>query len=910
MSPIKSTCCFCGVGCGVLIESDGTRITNVRGDPDHPANFGRLCAKGASLHLTAGLEARALYPMLRASRDQPLHHATWNQALAFAAEEFARIIRMHGPDAVAFYVSGQLLTEDYYVFNKLARGLVGTNNIDSNSRLCMSSAVAGYKMTLGSDAPPACYDDIAEAGCVFIAGSNTAHAHPIVFRRLQDAKAKNPALKVVVVDPRFTDTAQASDLHLAILPGTDVALFNGMLHAMLWNDWCDAAFIAAHTTGLAAMKQAVAEYTPQVVAEVCGVPAADIVQAAQWFAAGPALSLYCQGLNQSTQGTFKNAALINLHLATGHIGKPGAGPLSLTGQPNAMGGREVGAMANLLSAHRDLANPDHRAEIADFWGIESLSQKPGKTAVELFKAMAAGDIKAVWIACTNPAQSMPNQTLVRRALQTAEFVVVQEAFAQTDTTAYADVVLSATSWGEKDGTVTNSERRISRVRAAVGAPFEARPDWKIAADFALELGAKLGRSHARAMFSYSNTEEIFNEHRETTRGRDLDITGLSYALLEREGPHHWPYPQGAAAQRPRLYEDGMFATADGRARFASTPYAPVVERTDARYPLHLNTGRLRDQWHGMSRTGTVARLFNHAPEPLLSMHGDDMQRRGLKDGDLAKLATRRGELVIRVEKSADMRPAQVFLPMHWGSQFMSGAGINVLTSDRYCPHSKQPELKHAAVQVAKAELPWRLLALRRFEAAEAGAANVFLASLRPLLACFGYGSLGLYGRTAPVVVLTAANVKPVNAELIAEIDAAFALVDATSIISYIDARRAAEKRVLVTAGNATAVRASGEFARCDWLKDALADGVQAAALRPWIYSAGATAPAGLADRGRVVCACHAITEREISKLAAAGADVDSLQQELRCGTECGACLPELARIVESTAKNGKALAAV
>ena len=438
MTETKSTCPYCGVGCGVVIESQGDQITGVRGDPDHPANFGRLCSKGTTLALTATAavtrQTRLLQPMRRARRNEAPQATSWNRALDFAAESFARIIGQHGPDAVGFYLSGQLLTEDYYVFNKLAKGLIRTNNLDTNSRLCMSSAVAGYKQTLGADAPPACYDDVDLAQCIFIVGSNTAFAHPVLFRRIENAKAANPSLKIICCDPRRTDTAEIADLYLPIQPGTDVALFNGMLHIMLWEGWLDTAWMAAHTSGFEALKATVRDYTPELVSETCGLSKADILSAARLFATSSAtLSLYCMGLNQSSHGTDKNAALINLHLATGHIGKPGAGPFSLTGQPNAMGGREVGGMANLLSAHRDINNPAHRAEVAALWGVESVPDKPGTTAIEMFQAAADGHIKALWIACTNPAQSMPDQATVRRALERAELVVVQEAFATTAT---------------------------------------------------------------------------------------------------------------------------------------------------------------------------------------------------------------------------------------------------------------------------------------------------------------------------------------------------------------------------------------------------------------------------------------------------------------------------------------------
>jgi assimilatory nitrate reductase catalytic subunit len=414
----RSTCPYCGVGCGVVIEHDEQRITGVRGDTAHPANFGELCTKGRTLHLTAApqaLAARLAHPLRRPDRGSVPVRVEWEEVLEDVAGRFAACIREHGPDSVAFYISGQLLTEDYYVFNKLAKGLIGTNNIDTNSRLCMSSAVAGYKQTLGADAPPACYEDVDHAGCLFIAGSNTAWAHPILYRRIEAARERNPDLKIVVVDPRRTVTAAAADLHLAIEPGTDVALFHGMLHLMLWDERVDRAFIAAHTAGFDALKTIVREYTPKLVAEICGIAESELVTAARWFGAGPTLSLYCQGLNQSSSGTAKNAALVNLHLATGQIGKPGAGPFSLTGQPNAMGGREVGGLANLLSAHRDLDDPEHRAEVAALWGVPSVPARPGLTAVELFDALAAGTVKMVWIACTNPAQSLPDQATVRAA---------------------------------------------------------------------------------------------------------------------------------------------------------------------------------------------------------------------------------------------------------------------------------------------------------------------------------------------------------------------------------------------------------------------------------------------------------------------------------------------------------------
>jgi len=893
MSVVSSVCCYCGTGCGVLIETEAGKITGVRGDPAHPANQGKLCTKGATLHLSAQAGGRALYPELRMDRAAPRARVSWDAALDHAADQFAAVIREHGPDAVGFYISGQLLTEDYYVFNKLAKGLIGTNNVDTNSRLCMSSAVAGYKATLGADAPPGCYDDIDHAQVIFIAGSNMAYAHPILFRRIEAARKAHPELKLVVVDPRRTDTAAEADLHLSILPGTDVALFHAMLNVMLWEELIDRDYIAGHTEGWDSLRNRVREYTPEKMAAVCGIAAADIVQAARWFAAGPTLSLYCQGLNQSTCGVDKNAALINLHLATGQIGKPGAAPLSLTGQPNAMGGREVGGMAHLLSAHRDMANPEHRAEIAKLWGVDDVPATPGKTAIDMFEAVKRGEIKALWIACTNPAQSMPDQTLIDEALRAAEFVVVQEAYADTETVRYADLLLPAATWGESEGTLTNSERCISRVRAAMPPPGEARPDCGVVVEFAHRLGDRLGDKsgrNGRTLFPYTCPEDVFNEHRETTRGRDLDITGLSYALLER-APQQWPFPEGAAAGQARLYADGIYPTASGRAKFYAAPYRPVAEPADARYPLHLNTGRLRDQWHGMSRTGLVARLYAHVEEPLLSMSRSDMERRQLKDGDLVRVKSRRGSLVIKVQTSDELRGGQTFIPMHWGGRFMAGLGVNVLTQRSVDPVSRQPELKHCAVQVEKVELPYRRAIMRRGDGAE------LLRRAQPFLAHFDFATASLTGRDKTVLVFQAASVGPLPEALVQEMDAAFGLDDPLLTMNYQDAKRGIWKKARVEDGVITGARLSGEIAAYDWIKGLIAEGASAMEVRNWLLAPVAQPPAGSAGRGRVVCNCLNVAEPDIVAAIAGGADLAALQTTLKCGTECGSCVPELKRLI-------------
>ncbi|MCU4120873.1 nitrate reductase [Variovorax sp. N23] len=941
----RSTCPYCGVGCGVIIESAGAQITGVRGDPDHPANFGRLCTKGSTLHLTATaavtMQTRLLQPMRRAERGAAPAAITWDEALDTATDKFAQVIRDHGPDAVGFYISGQLLTEDYYVFNKLAKGLVGTNNIDTNSRLCMSSAVAGYKKTLGADAPPACYDDVNHAQCLFIVGSNTAWAHPILFRRIEDAKRANPAMKIVVVDPRRTDTCEIADLHLAIQPGTDVMLFHGLLHLMLREGWTQPGYIAAHTTGFDALATTVRDCTPERVAQVCGIDTGDLLDTARLFATSAAtLSLYCQGLNQSSSGTAKNATLINLHLATAQIGRPGAGPFSLTGQPNAMGGREVGGMANLLSAHRDLGNPAHRAEVAALWGVADVPAAPGKTAVEMFQAAADGEIRALWIACTNPAQSMPDQATVRRALERCEFVVVQEAFATTATCAYADLLLPATTWGEKVGTVTNSERRISRVRPAVPVPGAARHDWSAVADFAQRLEAMLPSRSAAPLFPYAldaeaGAEAIWNEHRESTRGRDLDITGLSWAMLDARGPQQWPLPEGHSTGRARLYEDGVFPTPDGRARFYDVAYKPLAEAREPHYPFSLNTGRLRDQWHGMSRTGTLGRLFGHAPEPVVQMHPQDMARRQMRDGDLVQVASRRGAIVLPAQGNTDIGPNQSFIAMHWGEEALSGrssagerlAGVNALSTPVFCPDSKQPELKHTAVQIVKAELPWSLLAAAWLPGDRVLAAQTALRALMPRFAfasCVPFGSGGaLAGGAAERsgLLFRAANPEAVPPELLAEIEALLGLATPDTL-RYADVRQGQHRaaRLVRSAADPHQARLDafllgGDTRAEAWLKPLLQDQLPAQAFGRQLLRPGATAPVPMQARGKVVCSCFGVTETAIRLQLprCTGTDRErlaALQGELKCGTNCGSCLPELQRMLHATPAEAAAPEAV
>jgi len=656
-----------------------------------------LCSKGRALHHVVQQQSdRLLYPQLRRSRAHPLERVSWDAALERAASAFKSIIQRHGPEAVGFYVSGQCLTEEYYIVNKLMKGFIGCNNIDTNSRLCMSSAVAGYKLALGDDACPISYADIELGDCFLIAGANPAWCHPILFRRLEQHKEQNPDVKVIVVDPRRTPTCAFADLHLQLQPGTDVALFNAIARELREQGHWDETFIAEHCNGGGAILDAAYALSTEEAAEVCRVDADDIRRAAQLIGTSGAFQTWwAMGLNQSSVGVDKNVALLNLSLLTGQIGKPGAGPFSLTGQPNAMGGREVGGLANLLAAHRDLADPAERALVQQHWNSGPIAAKPGLTATEMFDALESGAMKAIWIICTNPAVSMPNLSRVERALKSARLVVVQDISSLSDTVPYADLVLPAAGWLEKQGTMTNSERRVTLLSKLADAPGEALPDVEILCRFAQKMG------WAEA-FTYPDESAIFDEHRALTRGTNIDMTGISHARLRAEGSLQWPCPSEVHPGTPRLFEDHRFLTPDFRARLHGPLYTPSAETTSERYPLILTTGRIRDQWHTMTRTGKVNKLRQHLDTPYVELHPDDAEAQGIAEGDTVTIYNDRGAVRARAVLTDTVKPGVVFLPMHWGKSLQKGdARANVLTSQLVDPRSKEPEFKLAAVALSR-----------------------------------------------------------------------------------------------------------------------------------------------------------------------------------------------------------------
>ncbi len=697
----KSTCSYCGVGCGIVVTEDRKGRITVEGDKDHPVNKGMLCSKGMNLHYAMQDRSdRLLYPEMRWSRNHPYERVSWDVAMQRAAAVFGSIIKNHGPDAVAFYVSGQCLTEEYYVANKLVKGFIGTNNIDTNSRLCMSTAVAAYSRTLGEDAVPVSYEDIEYADCFLIAGANPAWCHPILFRRIEAHKQSNPDVKIIVADPRKTQTAASADLHLQINPGTDIYLYNAIGRILIENGEVDYAFISRHTEDFEKYKESVFRVTVEEAAMKCDVPVADIRLAATWIAkARGFLTLWAMGLNQSVIGVDKNVALISLNLITGHIGKPGSGPFSLTGQPNAMGGREVGGLATMLAAHRTYANPRHREEVAAFWNVERVPERPGLTATQMIEALERGDLKAIWIVCTNPLVSLPDARRVEAALRKARFVIVQDISGKSDTLEFADMILPAAGHFEKEGTMTNSERRISYLGKAMNPPGEALPDAEILCRFAKAMGY-----HG---FEYAEPAEIFAEHAQLTRGTNVDISGLSYDVLKETGTVQWPVPSNGRTGTPRLFTDNNFFTPSGRARFLPLGQPEnLSEPLTGDFPLILTTGRIRDQWHTMTKTGKVNKLKQHIPKPFLEMHPYDALIRNINDGDIAEIENARGKVQVPVKVTTDIKRGVVFLPMHWGRIMQRDlARANNLTSFLIDPVSKEPDFKFSAVEVRRHEKP-------------------------------------------------------------------------------------------------------------------------------------------------------------------------------------------------------------
>ena len=706
-SEIKTTCSYCGVGCGIIVTKDSKNGVTVRGDENHPVNKGMLCSKGMNLHYVANdTSDRILYPEMRWSKSHPMERVSWDSALDRAAAVFSSIIKKHGPDSVGFYISGQCLTEEYYLVNKLVKGFLKTNNIDTNSRLCMSSAVAGYKKTFGEDSVPIAYDDIELADTFLITGANPAWCHPILFRRLEQHREKTPRVKVIVIDPRRTDTAATADLHLQIIPGSDIILYHALAKCIIERGYTDADFIKNNTENYLAYKELVLGTSLEKASKLCGISISDIKLASDMIGKAEGfLSLWAMGLNQSAIGVDKNTALLNISLLTGHIGKPGSGPFSLTGQPNAMGGREVGGMANLLAVHKDLGNPTHRQEVADFWGVDAISPNPGLTATEMFEALESGKMKAIWVICTNPLVSLPDSRRVEKALAKAKFVVVQEISHNADTAKHADLLLPAAAWLEKEGTMTNSERRISYLPKGINAPGEALADVEILLRFAKKMNF--------TGFNFNNTEEIYKEYCQMTKNTNIDISYLNYNRLKNEGTFQWPVPDYGHPGTPRLFADRKFFTPSQKAIFnLPTAIENTSEQPSNQFPFILTTGRVRDQWHTMTKTGKVSRLLTHTPSPYLEINPIDAFKASISNGDIVMVTSKNGAVRVKAKVTDTIKESVVFLPMHWGKQLENDLNrTNNLTNTLVDPVSKEPDFKFTTVSVTKYVKPFQKIAI-------------------------------------------------------------------------------------------------------------------------------------------------------------------------------------------------------
>ncbi|MEI6329982.1 MAG: nitrate reductase [Pseudanabaena sp. ELA645] len=703
---IKTLCPYCGVGCGLEVV-ETTREPSakfpdrfkVRGDRSHPSSQGMVCVKGATIAESIQKD-RLLHPMMRDRLDQEFHQVSWDEALDTITQRIQQVLNTKGADALCMYGSGQFQTEDYYTAQKLFKGCLGTNNFDANSRLCMSSAVSGYVKSFGSDGPPCCYEDLELTDCLFAIGTNTAECHPIIFNRFRKYHKKNPHVKLIVVDPRRTQTAEVADLHLAIQPATDIDLLNGIAHLLLRWGKCDRQFIENHTTGFAEFSEITQLYTPEFVAQRCGINIDDLELAAKyWAESSRVLSIWSMGVNQSTQGTAKVQCIINLHLLTAQIGKAGSGPFSLTGQPNAMGGREAGGLANLLPGYRFVANPQHREELEAFWGLPQgqISDRVGRTAWDIIRGLEADEVDFLWIAATNPAVSFPDLVRTKAALNRSPFTVYQDAYYPIETSAFAHILLPATQWSEKTGTMTNSERCVTLCQAFQPPLGEARDDWAIFA----EVGRRLGFADK---FAFQTSADVYSEFVQITRDRPCDMTGISHAKLAKLGAMQWQasdqHPEQDQIHNKRLYTDLKFHTSDRKARFGAYHSQGVFEVPDEQYPFILTTGRIYGHWHTQTRTGRIDKIRQMYPNPFVEIHPKDAAKFGINNGDLVEVKSRRGSSKFPALVTEAIARGVLFVPMHWGTLWADNAEANALTHPESCPDSKQPELKACAVAMA------------------------------------------------------------------------------------------------------------------------------------------------------------------------------------------------------------------
>lgn len=879
---IRTTCPYCGVGCGVVVSRAADGSVSVKGDPDHPANFGRLCSKGSALSETLSLDDRLLYPEIGGKRGD------WDEALDLVAAKFSATIAEHGPDSVAFYVSGQILTEDYYVANKLMKGYIGSANIDTNSRLCMASSVAGHRRAFGSDTVPGTYQDLEQADLVVLVGSNLAWCHPVLYQRIEAAKAVRPGMRVVVIDPRRTATTELADLHLALEPDTDVALFNGLLAFLKETNALDRNYIVQHTEGFDAALKTAGVCDIAAISEMTGLPRQDIATFYSMVArTEKTVTVYSQGVNQSICGTDKVNAIINTHLATGRIGRPGMGPFSVTGQPNAMGGREVGGLANMLACHMAIENPDHRRIVQTFWNSPVIADRQGLKAVDMFKAVRDGRIKAIWIMATNPVDSLPDADEVALALKFCPFVVVSDVSKAVDTAIYADVLLPGAAWGEKDGTVTNSERRISRQRRFLDLPGGTRPDWWALAEVAKRMGFRHG-------FNYSHPSEIFAEYAglsslENNGSRDFDIgafAGIGTESYDRLAPTQWPRRAGEPDRDKRFFAGGGFFTGNRKADFVAVDFIRP-RRRERKYPYVLNTGRIRDQWHTMTRTGKAPRLLSHIAEPFAELHPEDAKTIGVGDAELVEINSQHGKVIVRAQISDRAQRGSVFVPMHWTDRFASRGRVDAVVAPETDCFSGQPGSKFTPVAVGKLDCAWYGFAVLKDK--PTGLSTDYWA-LAPAEG----------GWRLEVAGLTEADFEALASDLCS------APVSDVDLLSYKDSASGSYRVAFWQGSDLAAVfffsTKPVEVSR-QWACGLLSATATSPAERYRVLAG--RAPADRPDCGAIVCSCFQVGINQILAAAKNGATtVEALGEALQAGTNCGSCRSEINSLLNGLAAKG------
>nr|WP_321458525.1 nitrate reductase [uncultured Cohaesibacter sp.] len=880
----RTTCPYCGVGCGVLIEKHPDGSVRVKGDPDHPANFGRLCSKGTALGDTVGLEERLLYPEINGER------ASWDNALDTIADRFKQIIAEDGPDAIAFYVSGQILTEDYYAANKLMKGVIGSANIDTNSRLCMASSVAGHKRAFGADTVPGCYEDLELADLIVLTGTNLAWCHPVLYQRIVQAKKGNPKLKVVLIDPRRTMTADIADLHLPISPDGDIALFLGLLAEISRSDQFDANYVGAYTNGMEDAVASACSLSQKEIMSQTGLTEAELKTFYELFVSNEkVVTIYSQGVNQSRVGSNKVNAIINCHLATGRIGRPGMGPFSVTGQPNAMGGREVGGLANMLACHMDIENPSHRRIVGEFWKSGTLPTEPGLKAIELFQAVADGKIRALWIMSTNPVVSMPDANAVRAAIQSCPLVIVSDVQAHTDTLDLAHIKLPAIAWGEKDGTVTNSERCISRQRSFLPAPGEAKADWWHMA----EVGRRMGYG---SLFDWQGPADIFREYAalsaEQNEGtRDFDIGAWRDKDEEAYGtmaPFQWPAIKGTTStSNHRFFADGGFFTPDRKARAVkvTTDCALEAQATLPDHSFILNTGRVRDHWHTMTRTARSARLSAHLSEPYCEIHPEDAQELEIKNGDLVLVENALGSVIVRAAISDKIKQGQLFVPMHWTDQYSANARIDQLVPSIKDPVSGQPASKSAHVRISHASIGSFGFAVLRDKPENLTLPYWTLARSKDGWR-LEFGLEENAGATSSKFIMTALGIASSTEPLVfldrAKQRSRYAWFDGEHLVASVFL---AKEPVTISR---------------DFVSSLLAGNWSSFAQRAQVIAGvpGKETP----DKGKIICACMNVGLNEITAAKAKGCcSVDAIGKATGAGTNCGSCKPEIAEMLHDVA---------